>query len=183
MSKYSEHPFTAWIGALASLDCVILDGSKNNDLKLSGLAAKRFALGVHDKSPLLAVLPEDRAAFQAVKWSSAALILNNDFSDWIALSAKDVRPGNPSSGEPSPLRLFIPVELGRLSAWKEAQTKTNLFVGSIRKGKKNGPLEMDGDPFLQLNAVIMVAPDKRTPSKSSEKSLVKGTQSIPSAAI
>lgn len=183
MSKYSEHPFAAWIGALATLNAVALDGAKNTDIKLSGLGAKRFALGIHESAPLLAILAEDQAAFQAVKWTSAALILNKDYSDWIALSAKDIRPGNPSSGDASPMRLFIPVELGRLTAWKEMDKNTKLFIGIMSEKKMNGLLELQGSPFMELNAIIMAAGDSKTGTRRPQNKLSKDQLIIPSAAM
>ncbi len=182
MSKYSEHPFTAWLGSLATLNGVTLDGTRNSDIKLSGIAAKRFALGVYDGAPLLAILAEDQAAFQAVKWTSAAIIINRDFSDWIALSAKDVRAGSQEQGEPVPMRLFIPIQLGRLSAWKENNKNTFLHIAAMNPTKM-GPLQTDETPFMKLQALIMVAPDSRQSGSKVLQPQSSKSGSIPSARI
>lgn len=160
MSKLIEHPFAAWIGSLAAENLVQVDGAKNNDIKLRGLAAKRFALGVFNEQPLLAILAEDRAAFQAIRWSSAALLINRDDSDWIALSSQDIRPGTPVGGEPSPMRLFIPVQHHRLLAWKNVDPKQVLHIAVMDVDKKKGLPTLVGSPFLNLQAKIFYNPDK-----------------------
>jgi hypothetical protein len=160
MSKLTEHPFAAWIGGLAAENQVQVDGARNNDIKLRGLAAKRFALGVFNEQPLLAILPEDQAAFQAIRWSSAALLINRDDSDWIALSSKDIRPGTPAGGEPSPMRLFIPVQHHRLLAWKNVDPKQILHIGVMNVDKEKGLPTNDGSPFMNLQAMIFFNPDK-----------------------
>lgn len=160
MSKLTEHPFAAWIGGLAAENLVQVDGSRNNDIKLRGLAAKRFALGVFNDQPLLAILPEDRPAFQAIRWSSAALLINRDNSDWIALSSKDVRPGTPVGGEPSPMRLFIPVQHHRLLAWKNVDPKQVLHIAVMDVAKEKGLPTADGGPFMNLQAMVFFNPDR-----------------------
>lgn len=166
MPNLLEHPFAAWIGSLATYDCVTLDGSNSSDIKLKGIAAKRFGLAVYDGAPLLGVLPEDQSAIQAVKWSSAALIINRDNSDWIALSSKDVRPGSNDIGEPVPMRLFIPVQHNRLLAWKDANQNTLLHIAAMDISKGRGSPSLSGSPFLNLPALVIHTPDKIRKVKS-----------------
>jgi hypothetical protein len=146
-----KHPFAIWAGQLATLGACRLDGGQNNDIKLSEMGAKRMSLGVHQGNPLMCFLPEDEEAISSVKWSSAAVLMNLQDQDWIALSCKDIRPAG-SIGVAFPVRLFIPVALGRLQAWKTVKADTKVHLGIMQFSKENGLPYFDGSPFMSLPA-------------------------------
>lgn len=138
-----EHPFVVWWAGLKRLDAITVEGK---DFILSDAGAKRFAIGVHGDIPLLCWLGEDRAALEAVAWTSAALAFGLKGRDWIALSATDIRVKGAASLNPVPARLFIPVSTGRLDAWKDV-TPPKLAVGAM-DGRL--PAAFGGVPFKTL---------------------------------
>jgi hypothetical protein len=146
-----KHPFAIWAGQLATLGACRLDGGQNNDIKLSEMGAKRMSLGIHQGNPLMCFLPEDEDAISSVKWSSAAVLMNLQDQDWIALSCKDIRPPG-SVGVAFPVRLFIPVALGRLHAWRTVQSDAKVHLGVMQFSKENGLPFFNGSPFLSLPA-------------------------------
>lgn len=158
--KIATHPFAIWVGQLATLDACKLDGGKNNDIKLSGLGAKRMSLGIYKGQPLICFLPEDQEAIQSVRWSAAAVLMNHNNQDWIALSAKDIRPAG-TVGIAFPCRLFIPISFGRMHAWKDASGTPVVHLGVMNVPQENGLPTFDGSPFLSLPAKISYAASNR----------------------
>jgi len=141
-----EHPLIAWYAALLRAGAVRCEGT---DVVLGALGGKRFGISVTDKNePLLCCLEDDREVIESVPWTSAAMIFNHKRSDWVALSCKDARVRGSAEMNPVPLRLWIPVTVGRLDAWKKVPPKS-LRVG-VMTVNKNGPPTITGEPFINV---------------------------------
>jgi len=126
------------------MDAASANGS---DIILGPLAGRRFAVGVHQKLPLLCWTDVDAPHLASVPWTSAAIAFNLKGGDWVALSAQDIRVQNSVAMEPIKLRMFIPVTSGRLDAWKEF-VPSHIFIGKMVV--ENGVPRLDGTPFSRL---------------------------------
>lgn len=132
-SQMESHPLIAWINGL-----IVRGGAKyeNGDLYLTPLAARRFALSLHEKNPVLCWSDTDNKALGGIRWKSAAIVFGLKNHDWIALNCPDIRIKNSGALNPVKLRVFIPVSAGRLDPWKEVMPpKLGISIFSMEKGR------------------------------------------------
>lgn len=166
----THSPFLDWYAGLEKIGGI--SSHKKENLLLSDIGGRRFSVGVHEGRPVLACLKGDIEAFKGVRWTRALLNFGAGGRDWIALKAKDIRPGKsdmtesiPAPGSPwgakgtpkQPLTLWIPVTSGRLSVWmgEEVETPERLAVGLM--GRKKGAPHLRGAPFLEIPLSIKAA--------------------------
>lgn len=143
----TEHPLIVWYAGLMKMDAARFEGS---DMVLGDLGGKRFAIGVAapDGIPLLCCLDRDKEALMAVAWTSAAMVFGHKDRDWIALSCKDVRVRGSSEMESVPLRLWIPLTLGRLDPWKD-HSPDKMTISAMKTRKKGSPVP-SGAPLASI---------------------------------
>lgn len=128
------HPFVVWLAGLLRIDA--LDMSEK-DIFLNVTGGKRFIIGYEDEgTPVLGVLDKDRDAVMSIKWSAAALIKNVKMRDWLALSCKDIRVELSGAANPVPLRLWIPINQGILTAWEGLKpNRINIHGYYLKQGR------------------------------------------------
>ena len=146
-----DNPFLLWVLLLNNVNGLEVKANGQNgakDIILGVQGSRRFAVSQIDGIPYLGYVEPDREALEAVKWTSAALLFGKQDRDWVALSSADARTDMTQSMNPVPLRLFIPVSTGRLSAWKELAPK-ELAIGHVSKNEKGDPT-MAASPFRRL---------------------------------
>lgn len=145
----TDHPLIVWYAGLMRIDAAKFEGT---DLVLEDLGGKRFALGVEsDGTPLLCCLERDKEAISSVAWTSAAMIFGHKDRDWIALSCKDVRVRGSSEMNAVPVRMWIPLTLGRLDPWKD-HSPSKMSIASMKTGQKG---TVAGKPFISLPMKII----------------------------
>jgi len=140
-----EHPLITWYASLRRLGAASAEG---NDVVLGDLGGKRFGVGLAGADPLLCCHEDDAEVIRSVPWTSAAMAFGHKGRDWVALSCKDIRVRDAADMNPVPARLWIPVTVGRLEAWKGSEAK-RLRVG-IMKAEKKGPPTLAGEPFADI---------------------------------
>lgn len=132
----TKHPLIVWYAGLMKADAARLEGT---DIVLGDLGGKRFAVGIDaDGGPLLCCLEGDKRAMTSVAWTGAAMVFDHKDRDWVVLSCADVRVAGSEAMESVPLRIWIPVTLGRLLAWKDH--RPDKLTISEMMSKQNGPL-------------------------------------------
>jgi hypothetical protein len=133
------------------LDAAKFEGA---DMVLGDLGGKRFAIGIEpDGTPLLCCLDRDKEALSSVSWTSAAMIFNQKDRDFIVLSCKDVRVRGSAEMNAVPVRLWVPLTLGRLDPWKDHKPE-KLSLGTMKAGKK-GALATSGTAFANVSMKII----------------------------
>jgi len=126
-----------------------IDAAKfeGTDMVLEDLGGKRFAIGVEkDGTPLLCYLDKDKEAIESVAWTSGAMIFGHKDRDWIVLSCKDMRVRGSSEMNAVPLRIWIPLTLGRLDPWKD-HSPSKLSIASMKTDRKGA---VSGQAFASL---------------------------------
>lgn len=142
-----SHPFFAWFAAHHARDAGVCVG---NDLIMSELASRRFAIGLDaDDVALLGIAAEDVDAMMCVNWSAAAFVRNYKSRDWIALASKDIRVDTESSSSPQPVRLWLPATEGLLKAWEGEPVPTRLRIIKVFI-KKGEPKDAGGKPLKEV---------------------------------
>lgn len=140
-SEMESLPLIKWINGLLARGGAHYE---KGDLYLTPLAARRFALSLYEKNPVLCWSENDNKALGGIKWKTAAVVFGLKNHDWIALNCPDIRIKNSSALNPVKLRMFIPVSTGRLDPWKEVRpTKIGISVYSTENGQhliKSRPL-------------------------------------------
>lgn len=148
MSSGTEnHPLLQWLNGL-----IIRGGAnfQNGDIRITPLGARRFALSVHNNSPVICWSEEDHKALGTVRWKSA-LLFGIGGHDWVALNCPDIRIKNSSAMNPVRLRLFIPITTGRLDPWKSIRPqKIGIQVFSM----KNGQPVLTGSPLMSIPTTL-----------------------------
>jgi hypothetical protein len=147
-----ENPFLLWVLSLNDVGALDIKGggpSGAKDIILGAQGSRRFGLAAFPEGiPYLGYVDTDKAAIEAVKWTSAAILFRKGGQDWVALSTTDARLDTAQAMNPVPLRLFIPVATGRLSAWREVAPK-ELAIGVMTLNGK-GETVFSGSPFKKL---------------------------------
>lgn len=145
-----DNPFLLWLFKVDGMRALEVkpsgSGRATRDFIVDERIARRFGLGIAERIPYLGYV--DQEAVEAVRWTSAAILLGKKQRDFIALSSLDSRPDIALDGDPLPVRLFIPVAGGRLSAWKEAAPK-ELAIGPLSRNEK-GDAVFAASPFRTL---------------------------------
>lgn len=148
------HPFLNWFASLAEINAAHIKG---RDIILDDFGSRRFAIGVETEefagTPILGVVLEDVKAIQSISWSSAGLISGHESRDWVALSAKDIRPKNPASDDPVSIRLWIPFPVGTLEGWLQSKPKM-LNIKKVKNGKNKRPV-CDKSNLLRLPLSVL----------------------------
>jgi len=127
-----DHPLITWYSALKTRGAATVDGS---DIVLNDLGGRRFGLSAAAGGiPVLCCGGFDLRTMRSIRWTSAAFVLAHKGRDWVALSSRDIRIPGSGEKEPVPLRVFIPVTIGRLDAWKE-RPPTRLRLSAMESGK------------------------------------------------
>lgn len=137
-------PLIEWLKAIIHNNAGSME---NTDLILTEKGAKRFLIGVHEKTPLLCWNEHDAKALETIKWTSAALAYGLKHKDWFALSCQDIRIKDSEAKNPIRFRIFIPVLTGRLDVWKEVNPSL-MTLGRYKKLK--GAHFFDGTPFATV---------------------------------
>ncbi|MCV9963763.1 hypothetical protein OIU34_17955 [Pararhizobium sp. BT-229] len=146
-----DNPFLLWVLLLNNVNAVEVKSNPQTgakDVILGAQGSRRFGVAMVDDVPYLGYVDRDREAMEAVKWTTAALLFNKPDKDYVALSSVDARMDTTQAMNPVPLRLFIPVSSGRLSAWKEFMPK-ELAIGPMTLNAK-GEAVMSASPFRKL---------------------------------
>lgn len=146
-----DNPFMLWLLLLNNSNSVEIKATGQGgakDIILGVQGSRRFGLGIVEGLPYLGYVEPDSAAIESVKWTTSAILFSKGDRDWVALSSADARMDTTQAMNPVPLRLFIPVSTGRLSAWKDIQPK-ELAIGSMSLNEK-GEAVMSASPFRKL---------------------------------
>jgi hypothetical protein len=142
----TDHPLIVWYAGLMKMDAAKFEGS---DIVLADLGGKRFAIGVEpDGTPLLCCLDRDKEALTSVSWTSAVMVFGHKDRDWIALSCKDMRVRGSSEMNSVPVRLWVPLTLGRLDPWKD-HAPDKMTIATMKAGKK-GAVTVSGSAFANV---------------------------------
>jgi hypothetical protein len=146
-----DNPFLLWVLLLNNVNAVDVKSNPQTGVKdviLGVQGGRRFGIASVDGLPYLGYVERDQEAVETVKWTTAAILFNKPDKDWIALSSADARMDTTQAMNPVPLRLFIPVSQGRLSAWKDFMPK-ELAIGPMTLNAK-GEAVMSASPFRKL---------------------------------
>lgn len=151
-AQVTENPFLIWVLSLDSMKAIELRASGSDglvkDIILDIQGARRFGLGIHENTPYFGYVDQVREAIESVKWTSAAILYGKQGKDWVALSSTDARSDTTVGMNPIPIRLFVPVSIGRLAAWKEL-APTEIAIGHMTANKK-GEATFATSPFRNL---------------------------------
>src|SRR3546814_6275336 len=89
-----------------------------------------------------------RSALTAIRWTAVAFVREHKGRDWLALSCRDARVPGAQEMNPVPLRLWIPISRGMLSAWNDNRpTRVKIRVVALESGDL-APLERG--PLMEL---------------------------------
>lgn len=143
-AQNANHPLITWINGM-----IVRGGAKyeNGDLYLSPIGARRFALSLHEQIPVICWSDTDNKALGSVRWKTAAIAFNLKNHDWIALSCPDIRVKNSAALNPVKLRIFIPINAGRLDPWKEVMPPK---IGTSVFKMQNGKPVLTGSPISSI---------------------------------
>lgn len=150
-----DNPFLLWVLLLNNVNAVEVKANPHTgakDIILGVQGSRRFGVAAVDGQPYLGYVDTDKSAIEAVKWTTAALLFSKQDKDWIALSSADARMDTTQAMNPVPLRLFIPVSMGRLAAWKEIMPK-ELAIGPMSRNDK-GEAVMSASPYRKLSLKV-----------------------------
>lgn len=148
-----ENPFLLWVLQLNDVNAAELKQGASSGVKdiiLDAQGSRRFGLGVCDGLPYLGYV--DKEAVEAVKWTSAAILLGRQNKDWIALSSTDARQDLTQALNPVPLRLFVQVSRTRVAAWKDIKPQ-ELMIGPLTRNAK-GEAVMSTSPYRRLPLMV-----------------------------